>query len=57
MGLEGFRCLMNDPWWQDRPFLLETPKSEDGNEAMDAFNLGILRGLAKTEPPRRSEPA
>jgi deoxyribonuclease-4 len=52
MGLEAFRCLMNDPWWHDRPFLLETPKSEDGDEAMDVVNLGVLRGLQKKEPPR-----
>ncbi|MFQ3592032.1 MAG: deoxyribonuclease IV [Gemmataceae bacterium] len=52
IGLEAFRCLINDPWWQDRPFLLETPKSEEGNEEMDAVNLGILREMHKKSLPQ-----
>ena len=54
IGLEAFRCLMRDPWWQDRPFLLETPKSEGGNPNMDAVNLGILRQLQEPETPQRA---
>ena len=44
LGLEAFRLLVNDPHFRDRPFLLETPKEDDGID-MDAVNLGVLRGL------------
>jgi deoxyribonuclease-4 len=47
MGLEGFRLLMADERFADRPFLLETPKEEDGVADRDAVNLGILRDMEK----------
>lgn len=43
IGLEAFRCLMNDPRFTGVPKVLETPK-EDG---MDDVNLKLLRGLVK----------
>jgi deoxyribonuclease-4 len=44
MGLNGFRCLMNDPRFNATPKILETPKGD--NDEMDAVNLKLLRGLA-----------
>jgi deoxyribonuclease-4 len=41
IGLEAFRCLMNDPRFRSVPKVLETPKEED----MDVENLRILRSL------------
>jgi len=41
IGLEAFRCLMNDPRFVRIPKVLETPKEDD----MDLQNLRILRGL------------
>ena len=43
IGLEGFRLLLNDPRFQHRPMVLETPKEPD--EAADITNLQTLRGL------------
>lgn len=43
MGLNGFRCLMNDPRFSATPKILETPKGD--NDEMDAVNLKLLRGL------------
>ncbi len=48
MGLEPFRLLVNDPRFQDRPMVLETPK-EEGETEMDGVNLAVLRGLVKGE--------
>jgi len=45
IGLEGFRCLMQDQRLAGVPKILETPKGAD--EAMDMMNLAILRQLAK----------
>jgi deoxyribonuclease IV len=45
MGLEPFRSLVNDPRFEDRPMILETPKEEDDHDDMDAVNLEVLRGL------------
>lgn len=54
LGLEGFRCLVNDPRFRDLPMVLETPKPTDD---ADLVNLALLRGLegrdARTTPPRR----
>ncbi len=41
IGLEGFRCLMNDTRFAGVPMVLETPKEE----GMDETNLALLRGL------------
>lgn len=41
LGLEAFRCLMNDPRFRDVPKVLETPKEDN----MDIENLRVLRSL------------
>ena len=46
IGLEGFRCLLNDPQLHQVPMVLETPKDEE-TLAEDVMNLEILRGLAR----------
>jgi deoxyribonuclease IV len=46
IGLEAFRLLVNDPRFQDRPMILETPKEEGDNNDMDTVNLQVLRELA-----------
>ncbi len=46
IGLEAFRCLVNDERFAGRPFILETPKEDDDGNEMDPVNLAILRGLA-----------
>ncbi|MBN1641166.1 MAG: deoxyribonuclease IV [Anaerolineae bacterium] len=43
VGLEAFRMLVNDPCFAALPMLLETPKSADMHEDVDA--LALLRGL------------
>jgi deoxyribonuclease-4 len=43
IGLEGFRCLMNDRRFFGIPKILETPKGKDLKE--DIANLAVLRGL------------
>ena len=45
IGLEGFRCLMNDKRFARVPMVLETPKDEECTE--DKVNLKVLRGLVK----------
>jgi len=45
IGLEGFRCIMNDKRFIGVPKVLETPKGEDMKE--DVMNLKVLRGLIK----------
>ncbi|MCM8794937.1 MAG: deoxyribonuclease IV [Candidatus Omnitrophica bacterium] len=44
IGLEGFRCLMNDQRFRHVPMVLETPKDEE-TLAEDIRNLKVLRGL------------
>jgi deoxyribonuclease-4 len=46
IGLNAFRCLMNDPRFKALPMSLETPKGPDLKE--DVINLGILRSLFMT---------
>ena len=43
IGLEGFRCLLNDRRLAGLPGLLETPKGNDLRE--DVENLAVLRAL------------
>lgn len=43
IGLEGFRCLLNDPRFRRHPMTLETDKSPDLAE--DLANIGRLRAL------------
>lgn len=45
LGLEPFRLLVNDPRFQNRPMILETPKEDEANDDMDAVNLRVLRRL------------
>jgi deoxyribonuclease-4 len=45
LGLEPFRCLVNDRRFHRHPMILETPKKGPGNEAMDKVNLKMLRAL------------
>lgn len=43
LGLEPFRCIMNDPRFAKIPKILETPKGD--SDEMDQINLALLRGL------------
>ncbi len=43
IGLEAFRCLLNDKRLNHLPMVLETPKDEECAE--DVMNLKVLRGL------------
>ena len=43
IGLEGFRCLLNDPRFHHHPMTLETDKGPDLAE--DLANIGRLRAL------------
>lgn len=45
IGLEAFRCLLNDKRLNHLPMVLETPKEEECLE--DIENLKLLRGLVK----------
>ena len=45
IGLAGFRHIVNDARFKNRPGCLETPKSEDLHE--DVLNLATLRSLEK----------
>lgn len=54
IGRDGFRHIVNDPRFAERPGCLETPKSADLHE--DLENLAILRALvaeSSTRPARR----
>jgi deoxyribonuclease-4 len=54
LGIEGFRRLLNDPTWTDRPGYLETPLGEDDYGAYER-DLATLRGLLGS-PPKKSVP-
>lgn len=43
LGLEPFRCIMNDPRFVTVPKILETPKGD--HDEMDQVNLALLRSL------------
>ncbi|UCF39333.1 MAG: deoxyribonuclease IV [Acidobacteriota bacterium] len=45
IGLEGFRCLMNDDRLSSVPKILETPKGD--NDEFDQINLDLLRSLVQ----------
>jgi deoxyribonuclease-4 len=47
IGLEAFRLLVNDPRFQNRAMILETPKESSDGTNLDAMNLGVLRGLLR----------
>lgn len=55
IGLEGFRCLMNDPRFDSVPMFLETPKGPDCAE--DRVNLALLRGMLQRRRGRARAPA
>ena len=48
IGLNGFRCLLNDPRFSNHAMILETPKADDLHE--DIVNLNTLRGLLEDRP-------
>mgnify|MGYP005831693833 CR=1 FL=1 len=50
IGLQGFRCLLNDPRFRFHPMVLETPKGRTLTE--DRRNLEVLRSLI---PPDRGQ--
>ena len=50
IGLEAFRCLVNDRRFDRIPKILETPKGEDLEE--DRMNLSTLRGLVRKSKSR-----
>ena len=50
IGLEAFRCLVNDRRFDRIPKILETPKGEDLAE--DRMNLSTLRGLVRKSKSR-----
>lgn len=45
IGLDAFGFLINDPRFEDRPMVLETPKGDEDGEDLDVRNLRILREL------------
>ena len=49
IGLDGFRALLGDRRFRDRPMYLETPKEMKGKRDADAVNLRVLRALLKEE--------
>jgi deoxyribonuclease-4 len=56
IGLDAFRCLINDKRFASIPKILETPKGPGNDE--DLMNLATLRSLRSNQPkliePRRS---
>jgi deoxyribonuclease-4 len=57
IGLEGFRCLMNDERFANVPMYLETKKEQRDGEEMDSVNLRTLRGLVGTQPTAKTPAA
>jgi len=47
IGSKGFELLINDKRFADCACILETPKHDDNQRAMDPVNLKKLRGLIK----------
>ncbi len=43
IGLEAFRCLVNDPRFVTTPILIETPEAEEGH----AKNIAVLKSLIR----------
>jgi deoxyribonuclease-4 len=50
IGVEAFRCLMNDERFAEVPMVIETPKEDD----MDPVNLGLLRSLVRKPAKQRA---
>lgn len=57
IGLDGFRAVLAEPAFADRPKIMETPKGEKSKGlAWDSVNLAALRGMVETgepSPPRK----
>ena len=55
IGAEGFRCILTHAKLRDKPFILETPVDDEGD---DLRNVEMLKKLAqpKREPMRRAKP-
>jgi deoxyribonuclease IV len=51
LGVDGFRYLLNDRTWSDRPGYLETPLGEDDYGAYER-DLATLRGLLSGAPKK-----
>ncbi len=47
IGLEAFRCLMNDPRFDDVPMVLETPEPENWAEEIKLL-YGLVEGASQT---------
>lgn len=56
LGTEGFRRLLLDPAWSDRPGYLETPLDADGSYRRYAEDLTALRTLLPSSPGGRAKP-
>ncbi len=56
VGLDAFRCLMNDERFVATPMILETPKGTDELRA-DTRNLRVLVDLVRPAAGRRVSPA
>jgi deoxyribonuclease-4 len=55
IGLDAFRCLVNDSRFCRVPMYLETPKGTEDGVDLDMVNLGLLRSLTrKLGRPRAS---
>ena len=50
IGLEAFRRILNHPKLRRKPFILETPVDQEGD---DQRNLDTLKKLVTDFPPRR----
>jgi deoxyribonuclease-4 len=55
LGVEGFRRLLNDPTWADRPGYLETPLGDDDYGAYER-DLATLRGLVAAKATKSGSP-
>jgi len=55
IGGEGFRGILGHPQLRDKPFILETPCDEEGDDLRD---VEMLKKLAqpKSAPLRRAKP-
>jgi len=47
IGVEAFRCLVNDPRFARLPMCMETPKGTENGVDCDEINLRLLRSLLK----------
>lgn len=57
IGIEAFRCLVNDPRFAKIPKYLETKKESRDGEEMDAVNLRTLLGLVAPQKAPAGKPS